>query len=797
MAVNLNKIRKRYEAHLQKGEHLLRPAQVIMGNQFLADLDSKNPDGTPVLDRYAVSMTGSGKTVWALDTAVAFNTTPSGKQEWDEPTLILVPTKEIRDQFYKEATEGVFQLPKERVGVYDPKISDKKIRRGELGKDIVIMTYAAFRRFHEKGLKFDRFKHVFVDEAHMDPRGDVTGKAIRDCFFNGEATVTGLTATHLYKNGKTVGDYLFAGRRQPFFEQTVQQAVNMKSMPEIINIIVEVNVAEGASVESEEEISERTKERLIKDEAIKQAVIKVLKSVKHPISGKPLSEMKLLIYTRSVDEAHKLSARINEENGNSVAAATSGRPEDVRNWVNLKASHDAMETPILVNNRIFEAGYNDPSLEGVIMAGDGYSPIREMQGPGRVARFHPKEKSMVKLVINIVSKDSRGLVWGDIAGGLVALDETHEYGPTSGNKRAEYERSRGLAPEEPPEIDGLRIYVTQNQLAFYRQKKDQQRWRDSLQKKPDTYYTCAEMAKELHVQEDILYKQIYEPLEAAYNVRRDQQQYIEGRRMDIPESGIIPLRGQRFNTERIGHFKTESGAKSEFCLDRQAAALCRYILFGHLTSKSSDWLNKSQTKILLDIGDAALQTLAKEIETAYTNRTPYQRVIKLAKESRDGNKIEVSIPIEDILFFLDEKKRVQIGFAPEALKPLYQLANFANPDRAEEWWNKHKIIPNLKSHHWLNKEEFAKALDLDQYNEKFAKFWGDCEKRVMGSGDPIMGDHFIFGASKKRFSEMARGMFCMHENELEWAKYKLGMEHTYDREKDAELTREIKSGLKR
>jgi hypothetical protein len=210
-----------------------------------------------------------------------------------------------------------------------------------------------------------------------------------------------------------------------------------------------------------------------------------------------------------------------------------------------------------------------------------------------------------------------------------------------------------------------------------------------------------------------------------------------------------------------------------------------------MEGKSSEWLNAEQARIVLGgVRDKQMRDLCQQIKVAYTDRSPYQRILSFEVGPEGTKKIKVSLPVDQILFF-KKNEEVKVGFAPEAFIPLYQIVNQTDRETAENWWWNHSILSKLKSSEWLDQIEFAREIGVDSTNEKYEKLWRECQRRSK-SGDLQMGSHMIYGEDKRiAFDNTHKKTFCMHQSEQEWAKWKLGMESAYDQEQDKAEARSL------
>lgn len=91
----------------------------------------------------------------------------------------------------------------------------------------------------------NRASIAILDEVDDRPRGDATRAYLEEHVLPNCLTF-GMTATHLFRNGRTIGDYLFKSQ-QPVFETTFQAAVDHKEIAPMRNLAFEVSIADAQS----------------------------------------------------------------------------------------------------------------------------------------------------------------------------------------------------------------------------------------------------------------------------------------------------------------------------------------------------------------------------------------------------------------------------------------------------------------------------------------------------------------------------------------------------------------------
>jgi superfamily II DNA or RNA helicase len=856
-ATELRTLRDRYEAHIddiegragQKdhAQFALRPGQVTLARDLVARLSEPGDNGRISPNMYFVRPTGTGKTVSLIDLMIGVNTLPSGKNVLGDAgrgkrSLVMVPPNFLLDQWESEllgsqredgsrnpSKWGDSILP-EHVGVYRATDSFEK-KCEALKKPIVLITYdsariittgydpqldslvspekEAERKELKKLLKPDDFSLTLLDEVHDRPRGDVTGAFIKEHFM-GHSLVIGATATHLYKSGKTIGDYLFGGQI-PFHETTFRDAVNNKEICPMRNIVAEVTLDAGQEAQlraitqaaleraresgakaSELDYTEKELERIVEITKRDEAAIRLLQRGCDPDTGKRYRDMKQVWYCASVGHAKNLANKINKAMGGDYAMVvhgTQGEEEQDSVLINYKSGkHKA-----LTNCQLLTLGFDDPQAELCMQIVPTRSPTRSMQQGGRVMRLDKGNKHKIANVVTFVYPGIEQVVFGELAGGMLMIPPGYEYPQDAGTGVAT------AATRVWPDIDGLKVSYTTDQLKLFAEKRRQQRFINGLPVKDESKLTVEEMAKALFPKADTtklshethrLQHRIFEPLQAAYDERRERQKYVGVQpAVEADSSEAVAAFGQRFPSWRIGHYSHEG--KNRFCVDKQLAPLCRLALFGRVGKRTPAFLSEVQAKILSGLDEGQWHAAINLVKEAYLDRKAYDRALKLG---------EVTIPHEVLGYCksnettVPNQAAVDFYLMPDALLPIRQLATGETREQAQQWWDRHPQLPKLKTVQWLNRDEAKEALGIGLMSDKQAAFevlWKQLDTAHRRQGPAVQPGQpkkitlpidAVHAETLQTASKMTLGSahFCIDRGGLEVLRHKLGMESRYE-----------------
>lgn len=751
---------RRFRAHTERPEHSqsLRAGQIKVAEDLLDWSQEKDPrTGLPPTNGYIVRPTGSGKTVSLIDFALGINCdAKSGDLKFDKRVLILTPTNVLNQQFAAELGIEKYRNPKKKyaynaipedmVGLYDAN-KDKQVRDDALEKNFVIMTYDSFRKaVEEDRLDVKDFALTLLDEVHTKPRGDVTGAFLRRHVFNvsengerlGEppTLAIGATATHLYKTGNTIGDYLFSGA-DPVHLTPINQAVKEGEISGYRNVIVEPSFNEEARFEGDEKLSVTERRSILKQESRDTAAVRILKQGHDPITKKKYKDMKSVWYCRDVDHAKRLAARINEAMGvpnnfdgspaeNAYARAVSGKtPDGELNavFINYKAGkHKA-----LTNADLLIQGFDDEEAELCFMVHPTQSPTEVLQMGGRVLRKH-KDKHHATIFTFIDPDQEYPAIFGELAGSYQTINGEEEFGPTAGQE----DGGIGIEHEWPTELSDLNVhYLTRDIQQFAERRRAAQ----ASDKKPSNMWTFEEMAKALGVKPSVMKRCIYEPLRGLFDQRRSRQQEIVLDSSATKDEGIS-INGQRFpigtaNFPQMGYFRTSANDNS-FCLNEEAKSACRYALYGKLPQPKRYYFNQSSAARVIGVSDYIMGQLSRAVEEAYHSRNPYERTLTVAYNPGDGATRTVKMELNRDVVFCIAGDQPRLFLTAEGLRALYQLAHNTGTQAADTWWKRHSDkLTEIKTPRWLNKDEIMARLNIHGQHEGYAAFdkvWKQLER---------------------------------------------------------------------
>ncbi len=718
---NVRLMMGRYTAHLESGNHILREgSQQEIAHSTIDYFREVDPEtyAIPTNGHY-VAPGGLGKTITGGDLVVGINTMPSGRYVLGDPALgkrilIAVPTNGLVDQWanrllgeYNEEKQArdpsIFgdRFTEENVGIYHAGLSDTE-KANVLSKPIVIGVHDSLQilckaqdpaaRKYKPLLSPQDFDLVIIDEVDDKVRGDVTRQFYLDTFFP-HCMIVGCTATPLFKSGRTIGDYLFGGKK-PICEIPHEVAVQRREIAPHINIIVEPKVDLSSNPESLtkgwDDYTPAQQRRFIEQTGIDQALLKVIALGTHPKTGKPLRDMMQLHQAVNIEHAELIAAQLNAAFGPNYAEPVwGGTDAKMDEWMRriIKWEFGKDDLRAVVQCMVWGRGTDFSELEMTVQHAPSLSPNKTTQFHTRASRRDDGTKTALYLSPFLPGIDQ--LVIGELLGGLYMIPPGFEFSRTT---------DRGGLPSdrEPwPEIEGVNVYYTERHLKMFAKERKRQREIDGLQEKTKDMMTLDQMSKVLKIDASILYKRVYGPLQEAYERRQARQEFI-----DLED--VLHVRGKIFPVRRMGFYQHDG--QEVFCVDRDLVGLCEHTLYGRLDHTPMEVLDKKIAQGLLGCGKEEIDNLWAELQQAFFDRKPYETEFKVAG---------VDFSYNSFGFFRRQREGTSEFFIfPDALIPAYRKINGVDVETAQRWAEK-PSIRQCKTADWYTAAGVMKALQLN------------------------------------------------------------------------------------
>lgn len=718
---NVRTMNRRYAFHLASGHHILREGSQQQIAHDTVDYYSEIDPATNVIHTNGnyVAPGGIGKTVNGGDFIVGVNTMPNGRYVLGDPSLgkrvlVTVPTNQLVDQWadrllgemnvetgVREPSIFGDRFTEETVGIYHAELSDEE-KENILSKAVVIIVHDSVKILneyvdsktgkHAPLLKPEDFDLVYIDEIDDKVRGDATRKFYIDVFFP-QCMIIGGTATHLFRSGKTIGDYLLGGKK-PICEITHEDAVQRREIAPHINIIVEPEVDLSSNVvtltDGWDDYSERDKLRFIEQTGTDEALLNAIRVGKHPKTGKPLKDMMQLHQAVNIEHGKNIAKQLNDAFGHGYAEAVWGgtdeeMDDEIRRIIKWLLKTGGLKA--VVQCRLWGRGTDIPELEMTVQHAPSLSPNKTIQFHTRASRKHDGRK--VALYLSPFIRGIDQLVIGELLGGLYMIPPGYEFPPTTGHKNPPSD------PQPWPEIEGVSVYYTQKQLAMFAQQRRRQKEIDGLQVKPKNMMAPDQLAKVLHIDINILLQRVIDPLKSAYERRQARQEYI-----DLAD--VLHVRGKIFPARRMGFYQHQG--QEIFCVDLDLLPLCEHTLYGRLDHTPPEVLDKNTAQRLLACSKPEIDSLWRELQQAFFSRRNYERRVEI-----EG----VDFSYDSFGFFRRQEEGTSEFFIfPDALISTYRRINGVDLQTAKSWAEQ-PIIRQCKTSNWYTEAGVMEALELN------------------------------------------------------------------------------------
>jgi DNA repair protein RadD len=342
-------------------EYILRPYQ-----QNASDIAVKYFQSDKKYNAIMVLPTGSGKSLIIADIASKLN----------DHLLIFQPSKEILEQnFEKLQSYGILNC-----SIYSASFNSKEINQ---------ITFAMIGSVRTKPEFFSHFKYVIVDECHL-----VNSKN-SDTMYNSflsklNCRVIGLTATPYRLTtdgfGGSILKFLTRTRPRIFSEMIYHVQINELSNQGYLAKMeyYQINIVNPEKLKintTGADYTDKSVQNHYKDidfnEKLKGIIQRLINA----------GRKNILVFTRFVDEAQKLSDSLGELS--EIVSAESPKKERERILKDFKSG----KIKVVTNVGVLTTGFDFPELETVVLARPTMSLALYYQMIGRAMRPHPDKKS--------------------------------------------------------------------------------------------------------------------------------------------------------------------------------------------------------------------------------------------------------------------------------------------------------------------------------------------------------------------------------------------------------------------
>lgn len=319
-----------------------------------------------ISDRQYIELpTGAGKTITFLEYA----------SKNHEKIMIVVPSKELLNQVYETAI----------LFYHSSEISRKGNRYDEKISKCHICIINSIRDVYLEYLCIQGFDLIIIDEAHH-----AQSTSYRRLIKKIENTkLLGVTATPDRLDGKFISEILHICS----YRKSIEQMINDKFLCDIEGYSIRTNIDISDIQDHNRDFSIR---QLYKKLAIPQRDAIILDSyIQH------LSKRKTLIFCLNIEHSKQIQ-KLFAKSGISIAHID-GTMDSAQRATILKAFREG-NISVLTNCQLLSEGFDEPSIDGIILARPTKSRSLFLQMIGRGLRIHPKKENCI--IIDITENHS-------------------------------------------------------------------------------------------------------------------------------------------------------------------------------------------------------------------------------------------------------------------------------------------------------------------------------------------------------------------------------------------------------
>lgn len=315
--------------------------------------------------QYVEMPTGSGKTITFLSYA----------KQYHKKVLIIVPSKELQNQVYQTSLNFYSSLEISRRG---NKHEDKP-------KTVHIVIINSIRGEHAQVLAEYPFDLVIIDEAHHS-QSDSYKRFIKDkTDFNPDCKILGVTATPDRRDGLLLEEILHLKS----FRLSIQEMIENKHLSDLEGYCVKTKIDITQIDQHNGDFSLNKLYKALNLESRNNLILNICKE--------SMSDRKTLIFCINVQHSVEINNLLND-NGLYSAHIDGSMKESERQAI--LSSFREGRVNYLCNCQLLTEGFDEPSIDGIILARPTTSKPLFIQMLGRGLRNFPGKNNCK--VIDIV-----------------------------------------------------------------------------------------------------------------------------------------------------------------------------------------------------------------------------------------------------------------------------------------------------------------------------------------------------------------------------------------------------------
>ena len=308
--------------------------------------------------QYIEMPTGSGKTITFLSYA----------HRYHKKILIIVPSKELMKQVYQTCL--IFFNKNE--------ISRKGDNHNEEIRNVHICIINSLRDFYLENIINRDFDLIIIDEAHHSQSNSYLRFIKKRCQIFPNQKILGVTATPDRTDGKMLNEILF----DCSFKLEIEQLIENSFLCDVegFNVKTKIDISDIDSHNGDFSLRELYNKLCV--DSRNKIILDICKS--------QMLDRKVLIFCINIDHSKIISKLLNDH-GISSAHIDGTMNSDER--FSILSAFRKGEISFLTNCQLLTEGFDEPSIDGIILARPTKSRSLFLQMIGRGLRISPGKKS--------------------------------------------------------------------------------------------------------------------------------------------------------------------------------------------------------------------------------------------------------------------------------------------------------------------------------------------------------------------------------------------------------------------
>lgn len=340
--------------------------------------------------QYVEMPTGSGKTITFLSYA---------KQN-HKKILIIVPSKELQNQVYETALKFYFSL----------EISRRGNKYEEKPKSVHIAIINSIRGEHLDVLAKYPFDLVIIDEAHHS-HADSYKRFLKDkTDYDPDTKILGVTATPERRDRQLLDDIFYVKS----FKLTIQEMIQNKHLCDVEGYCVKTKIDISQIDQHNGDFSLTHLYKALSIELRNNLILSLCKN--------EMKDRKTLIFCINVKHSQEINDLLN---ANGIYSAHIDGSMNEKERKAILSSFREGQVNCLCNCQLLTEGFDEPSIDGIVLARPTTSRSLFIQMIGRGLRTFPNKKNCK--IIDIVDNGRNMVGFNSLCTAIKKLPEIQSF----------------------------------------------------------------------------------------------------------------------------------------------------------------------------------------------------------------------------------------------------------------------------------------------------------------------------------------------------------------------------------